>query len=77
MITHRVQVPHYHILSKIVTYTTTIRNLSTQVLGPLDPQGLVIRDQGLGFRLGGSTLELTGIGLRGLSIFQGIRAPLR
>ena len=25
----RVQVPNYHILSKIVTYITTIRNLST------------------------------------------------
>ena len=28
---------NYHILSKIVTYITTIRNLSTKLLGPLDP----------------------------------------
>ena len=27
------------ILSQIVTYITTIRNLSTQLLGPLDPWG--------------------------------------
>ena len=50
--TLRVQVPNYHILSKIVTYITTILNPSTRLLDPLDPwgyrrykvdQGLLIR----------------------------------
>ena len=38
-LTLRVQVPNYHILSKIVTYITIIPNPSTQLLGPLDPLG--------------------------------------
>ena len=33
----RVQVPNKHILSQIVTYITAFRNLSTWLLGPLDP----------------------------------------
>ena len=40
VVTLRVQVPNYHILSKIATYITTILNPSTQLLGPLDPWGL-------------------------------------
>ena len=35
----RFQVPNNHILSKILTYITTIRKPSTQLLGPLDPWG--------------------------------------
>ena len=35
--TLRVQVPNNHILSKTVTYKTTIINPSTRLLGPLDP----------------------------------------
>ena len=37
--TPRVQVPNNHILSKILTYITTILKPSTQLLGPLDPWG--------------------------------------
>ena len=33
----RVQVPNNHILSKILTYITTILKPSTSLLGPLDP----------------------------------------
>ena len=35
--TLRVQIPNYHVLSKIVTYIATILNPSTYLLGPLDP----------------------------------------
>ena len=38
--TPRVQVPNNHILSKILTYITTILKPSTSLLGPLDPWGL-------------------------------------
>ena len=37
--TPRVQVPNNHILSKILTYITTILKPSTSLLGPLDPWG--------------------------------------
>ena len=37
--TPRVQVPNNHILSKILTYITTILKPSTELLGPLDPWG--------------------------------------
>ena len=40
-ITPRVQVPNNHILSKILTYITTILKPSTQLLGPLDPWGYI------------------------------------
>ena len=38
-LTPRVQVPNNHILSKILTYITTILKPSTSLLGPLDPWG--------------------------------------
>ena len=39
--TLRVQVPNYHILSRIVTYITTILDPNTQLLDPLDRWGYV------------------------------------
>ena len=50
--TPRVQVPNNHILSKILTYITTILNPSTGSFGPLgiSSVGFPCKGSGLGFR---------------------------